>query len=1251
MGKVPSRVKFDEDGFPIPQTMQADTVQFDEDGLPIPVKKKATGTDLSMVGGKAVPSGGQVGIFKAPLSEVKKTPHIDIESYNKNFESVSGHKEIDLGSNLPQVKKAKEQSKYLKYRDVEENQIKPLQAAISMGTVTPSQLAKSYNNPLSKNIVSGIVKEQLPDVNIQGLSEDVFGNEKKWDVISREINVKNRQNGLDLQNQYLINLDQDIYKSLQDYKVGSIYSGGGTGGGMGGINIVPFPKIDTNNPTELGEVLSMIQNNDGLVGVDGKIQQDEKNKLAKKISDKLFFLKSQEGVHPEINSVSDKIFDAVSRVNMLREKGEQPVDKITDKENYEQVKLGLNYMKDANPAAYTNIMRSINERGVISDLDYEELGGIGQQIYNQKMFVEGALDPNAIGKETNFDYTTYQTKKMNYSSVLSEELKRMGYTNTAKVPQRAIKEAALRNPELTNWDIIKDIARDEAAGGYGIVKGGALNAIARGIATPIKGINSTINSWIESPVDTYLNSRRYDYGDQIIANSKGEVSGELPSERGNMLYDILEGTGQFIPQVLLARGVGGTLAKAYEKSWFGSPLSEASKLNLSAYPGTFVSTFMQTYGDSYADMLQKTGNVSKSKIVGVIDGISAAGFEMFLPDVKIAEQMKGLWNKKGIANKITALIEKGEKDKVKSAVSDFFKNALNFTVKTGSVISKEEAEELGTQYADYFTEAMFSPSTVKDRDLANEMFETAKQTGLSMIVPAILGAAGDKVQNRKFTKNSLHYLATNFDDFKSSLEKGLANGSVTQQDYNTIIESVAQHKKSMDQAPKRDINGDVISADRQLEYAFQNTVEAINRGKAEQLSDDKTQSEYYTSLADKAAEVKKKIFEGQESKSLPPKQEIEITPEQAVIKKALDNGEITNPTYKSIAEQALENPEIAVQIIDEIKSQANGEVAGELGNAESTVRNSFGNTLTDYVMNVGKEQISQPIELDPNLPEGYQLPEQQQQDTEVNIPELKEDWSKDVESTAKALDEKKKSLDEKAKKLGYVGIKQFNAQNQLNEKLSNEEKELLQEYSDFQQEVKNLKDENVISKLSDDEFSSWSKANDITRDDLGKVVKDEEIELAAKRIRILNARGDSKKADSELKKLKESKKKDNWTVESWKERFDEDIEQSEIDDINQSNKEFNNSLDKAVEELLGKPTQQQAELEQKKAELENERQQKITEATKPVVELELLGDENEAMDLILDKAKGDKDGGRAKVRQHERIRAKFQALKELIDCV
>jgi hypothetical protein len=176
--------------------------------------------------------------------------------------------------------------------------------------------------------------------------------------------------------------------------------------------------------------------------------------------------------------------------------------------------------------------------------------------------------------------------------------------------------------------------------------------------------------------------------------------------------------------------------------------------------------------------------------------------------------------------------------------------------------------------------------------------------------------------------------------------------------------------------------------------------------------------------------------------------------------------------------------------------------------------------------------------------------------------------AKEAEETVKIFKERKLSLDERAKKLGYDGIRQFNVQNSLNEDLNDEEKALLQDYSDFQQEIRALKDENVIAKLSDDEFSTWSKANDITRDDLGKVVQKDEIELAAKRIRILNARGDSKKAESEFNQLKNSKRNDNWTIESWKERFDEDIEQSEIDDINSWNKEFNKSIDKAVESLL-----------------------------------------------------------------------------------
>jgi hypothetical protein len=94
---------------------------------------------------------------------------------------------------------------------------------------------------------------------------------------------------------------------------------------------------------------------------------------------------------------------------------------------------------------------------------------------------------------------------------------------------------------------------------------------------------------------------------------------------------------------------------------------------------------------------------------------------------------------------------------------------------------------------------------------------------------------------------------------------------------------------------------------------------------------------------------------------------------------------------------------------------------------------------------------------------------------------------------------------------------------------------------------------------------------------------------------------------------------------------------------------FEKSQIKEVEQP--KAATQKSDIDTKKEAIETEKQQAITEATKPVVDLELLGDEQQTIDLITEKASGDKDGGKAKIRQHERIRARLQALKDLIDCV
>jgi len=87
-------------------------------------------------------------------------------------------------------------------------------------------------------------------------------------------------------------------------------------------------------------------------------------------------------------------------------------------------------------------------------------------------------------------------------------------------------------------------------------------------------------------------------------------------------------------------------------------------------------------------------------------------------------------------------------------------------------------------------------------------------------------------------------------------------------------------------------------------------------------------------------------------------------------------------------------------------------------------------------------------------------------------------------------------------------------------------------------------------------------------------------------------------------------------------------------------------------EVIPEQVQPEVDVKSQKEALEVEKQNAITQATKPKVELELLGEtEEQVIDLISDKASKDKDGGKAKIRQHERIRAKLQALKDLIDCV
>lgn len=948
MGKVPSRVQFDEDGLPIPQTVKTQKIQFDEDGLPIPVKKKE-GSDLSMVGGQAVqpPSqgGGQVGSSKAQYGGLTdysiKGVEKYAEQYNKQFEDATGHREFSLSAPIKpksilgqqgyeKRKAAFELKKMEQYRDIEENKIKPVQIKAATGEVKPSELSELYNTPFGKKIVGQIINDNVPELGSAALESDVFGNEQKWENIAHAINVKNIGVGIDLNNQMYKSIDDYLNTAMQSAQLKRSYAGSvspttGIVSREAGSELIPTGKYDVNNPQELGKFLQEVTKSDDVVGADGG-----KKKLVDSIKEKLRLIKTQQPIDDEINNAN--ISDAITRVNMRLEKGRQNV-KYDDKINELHFKLGLNYVKDSDPALYANVMRTINKLGDIPDKDYEGIASLGQDIYNKKIYLESGNNPELVGKQTDIKYTSYQSEKQKYSEILSEEIKRLGYGNKGRVPTKAIEQAWRLHPELDNAELVNDIAKDEAAGGYGIVKSGWLTKRMNAIAEPFKDINRFYNAIVESPAETYYNSRRLDYGDQQLEDKEGNVINRLPSEKYGTFDKILDGALKIASQVALTKGVGAAI-KAPISFGFSQVPRAALTVNQARgivnAGGTFASTYLQTYGNSYIDFLDKTGNPDKAALMATIDGLGTAALETFIsPDVKISDKAAELLKSKKIdfVKDINKVLE-GEGGKI--AVGQVVKK---FVSDAGGIMAGQIAQEDLQQIENFLVEGIFSPRTVKERDLGKELWNTTKETALATVIPMILGGGGATKAARKLSREGLHTIAINFDSYKEAMDNAVANGSMSQQDYDLASSIIQRHKYNIDNAPHRDAKGGLISADRQLEYAFQTTVEQIYSDKAAQQTD-KVQREPLEEKIKEAEDIKRKIFNGEQVKDLP-------------------KDEDTKPDDKVAEENRLL----------EIADQALNRVAGTIGEGENAIKISDEVSLKRAIETFGEKDVKAAINL------------------------------------------------------------------------------------------------------------------------------------------------------------------------------------------------------------------------------------------------------------------------------------------------
>jgi len=407
-------------------------------------------------------------------------------------------------------------------------------------------------------------------------------------------------------------------------------------------------------------------------------------------------------------------------------------------------------------------------------------------------------------------------------------------------------------------------------------------------------------------------------------------------------------------------------------------------------------------------------------------------------------------------------------------------------------------------------------------------------------------------------------------------------------------------------------------------------------------------------------EIKESILEGEDvvgnEQFELQKENKALSADQIAIQKALEGKEIKDALFASIAESAMKDPELAAQLVADIKSQATGEVAGEIGNAKLGQINSFGEGLVEYAINKKEGE-----------PEGYELPGQPK--VEAGSVGVGGEGKKVYHGTSHEgeFDKESDGL------IWFTDNKKIADQYRKRNVLSNEAN-----WDNFEGDIDEVTEsETGIDVFAEENGIDLTKGNiiegninpkkplnftefDVNVDDVGEVWD------ALYETKLVKEKWEDFDEEQKEEIEDDYKGKAIWRMLEGENIYDEAKKQGYdaviINDVGVDGKPHisyglfgtKSFQSKPKEQSLKeqpKASTQKSDIDAKKEAIETEKQQAITEATKPVVDLELLGDAVESRKLIAEIAANDKDGGRAKSRQHERIRERLKALKKFIDCI
>jgi hypothetical protein len=154
------------------------------------------------------------------------------------------------------------------------------------------------------------------------------------------------------------------------------------------------------------------------------------------------------------------------------------------------------------------------------------------------------------------------------------------------------------------------------------------------------------------------------------------------------------------------------------------------------------------------------------------------------------------------------------------------------------------------------------------------------------------------------------------------------------------------------------------------------------------------------------------------------------------------------------------------------------------------------------------------------------------------------------------INSQKQNLDQKAQQLGFANARALNLAKLTSTEVSDQEREVLEEYGNLNKEIKELSWKDAIN-LPESDFDVWSKTRFTP-----EIKSDVDLNGMGQLYLTLSGRGEAEKATQVLQKIQSSKRKANWTEAEWSKRFpDDSTSQEELDSLNQQNQEWNDGID------------------------------------------------------------------------------------------